>query len=64
MSELRLVVARFAAMGRWLLSGAHRHRKVMVVGSAVGVPMGATAIGLLYVLTYVWPWSVLIGCEQ
>ena len=63
MIEAFLLKARGAA-GQWLAGGVGRHRKAIIAGGAVGVTMGAAAIGMLYLLTYVWPWSVLIGCKQ
>lgn len=41
-----------------------RHKKPIAIGGAVGVAVGATLIALLYLFTYVWPWSVLVGCAQ
>ena len=41
-----------------------RHKKPTVIGGTVGVAVGATLIALLFLLTYVWPWSVLVGCAQ
>ena len=40
------------------------HKKPIAIGGAVGVAVGAALIALLFLLTYVWPWSVLVGCEQ
>ena len=64
MPDSGALIRRVAALGRRLAGVPGEHRNAIVVGSAVGTTMGETAIGMLYVLTYVWPWSVLIGCEQ
>lgn len=41
-----------------------RHKVAIVVGGSVGFTMGVVVNVLLFLLVYVWPWSVLIGCEQ
>ena len=41
-----------------------RHKAAIVVGGSVGFTVGVVANVLLFLLVYVWPWSVLIGCEQ
>ena len=41
-----------------------RHKKAIAIGGVVGVAVGATLNALLFLLTYVWPWSVLIGCDR
>lgn len=42
----------------------NRHKVAIVVGGSVGFTMGVVVNVLLFLLVYVWPWSVLIGCEQ
>ena len=41
-----------------------RHKVAIVVGGSIGLAVGAVANVLLFLLVYIWPWSVLIGCEQ
>ncbi len=41
-----------------------RHKVAIVVGGSVGVAVGVVGNVLLFLLVYIWPWSVLIGCEQ
>ena len=52
------------ARERRLTGVVDRHKVAIVVGGAVGVTAGVVANVLVFLLVYVWPWSVLIGCEQ
>ena len=41
-----------------------RNKVAIVVGGSIGFAVGVMGNVLLFLLVYIWPWSVLIGCEQ